>query len=144
MDLVKINLSRPVRLQLEGDPVLLGHGLQGVRLMPEGVQEVEQPIADHWFVKAHCVPLPEPDPVETTSQALDNFVAAVTAGELAEQPAEAEPVAADAEVVQTAEAPAEQPVAEEAAPEAPAEQPAEAVAEQPAEAATTRTRTRKA
>lgn len=140
MDLVKINLSRPVRLQLEGDPVLLGHGLQGVRLMPEGVQEVEQPIADHWFVKAHCVPLPEPDPAETTSQALDNFVAAVTVVEVTEQPAEAEPVAADAEVVQTAEAPAEQPVAEQAAPEA----PAEAVAEQPAEATATRTRTRKA
>lgn len=140
MDLVKINLSRPVRLQLDGDPILLAHGLQGVRHLPEGVQDVEPAIAEHWFVKAYRVPLPKPDPVDTTSQALDNFVAAVTAGEVPEQPAEAEQVAADAEVVQTAEAPAEQPVAEEAAPEA----PAEAMAEQPAEAATTRTRTRKA
>lgn len=132
MDLVKINLSRPVRLQLDGDPILLAHGLQGVRLLPEGVQEVEPAVAEHWFVKAYTVPLPEPDPAETTSQALDNFVAAVTAGEVPQEDVAPEPVAADAEVVQTAEAPAEQPPSDEAATEA------------PAEPTTTRTRTRKA
>lgn len=55
----KINLSRAIRLQLDGDPVMLGHGLQGVRDLPAGVQEVEPEIADHWFVKAHCIPVPE-------------------------------------------------------------------------------------
>jgi len=112
MDKVKINVLQAFRLLTEGDPVMLAHGLQGVRDFTPGVHEVEAPIAAHWFVKANCGPLPDSEPAgepvqadDTVSRALDNFVAAVTAGEVAPEvvpeltPEPAAPEAAD--VVQT-------------------------------------------
>ncbi len=125
MDKVKINVLQAFRLLTEGDPVMLAHGLQGVRDFTPGIHEVEQPIAAHWFVKANCGPLPESGLAaevapadDTVSRALDNFVAAVTAGEVASVEPESQPEAD--EVVQTSAAEPEQ-----------APQPAEV--EQPAE-----------
>ena len=130
MDKVKINVLQAFRLLTEGDPVMLAHGLQGVRDFTPGVHEVEQAIAAHWFVQANCGPLPAPEPAAevstadgTVSRALDNFVAAVTAGEVASVEAESQ-LESDApvpdEVVQTSTAEPEQ------APEpAEVEQPAE-------------------
>lgn len=60
--MVKINLSRPVRLHLDVElskAVEQAHGLTGMLDLPAGVQEVDEAVAEHWFVKAHCEPLPE-------------------------------------------------------------------------------------
>ena len=32
--------------------------------LPAGVQEVDEAVAAHWFVKAHCEPLPEQQPAD--------------------------------------------------------------------------------
>lgn len=45
-------------LRLEGDPVMSAHGLAGVIPFEPGEHEVEQAIADHWFVKHHADPKP--------------------------------------------------------------------------------------
>lgn len=63
--MVKINLSRPVRLHLDVEQskaVEQAHGLTGVLDLPAGIQEVDEVIAEHWFVKAHFEPLPEDAP----------------------------------------------------------------------------------
>lgn len=60
--MVKINLSRPVRLHLDVElskAVEQAHGLTGMLDLPAGVQEVDEAVAEHWFVKAHCEPLPD-------------------------------------------------------------------------------------
>lgn len=69
--MVKINLSRPIRLQMDVElskAVEQSHGLTGVLDLPAGVQEVEDAVATHWFVAAHCEPLPEDAPQEQGSQ----------------------------------------------------------------------------
>ena len=49
--MTEINLSRSVLLVLDDETEVK---------LPAGVQEVEQDIADHWFVKAHFVNAPPP------------------------------------------------------------------------------------
>ncbi len=53
-----IVVHTPFTLRLEGDPVMSAHGLQGVIPFEPGEHEVEQAIADHWFVKHHADPKP--------------------------------------------------------------------------------------
>lgn len=64
---VTINLSRPIRVNLDVElskRVDQSHGVTDVLELPAGVQEVDEAVAAHWFVKAHCEPLPEAPPVE--------------------------------------------------------------------------------
>ena len=68
---VTINLSRPIRVNLDVElskRVDQSHGVTDVLDLPAGVQEVDEAVADHWFVKAHTVPLPEADPAEGDAQ----------------------------------------------------------------------------
>lgn len=53
-----IVVHTPFTLRLEGDPVMSAHGLTGVIPFAPGEHEVEQAIADHWFVKHHADPKP--------------------------------------------------------------------------------------
>ncbi len=53
-----IVVHTPFTLRLEGDPVMSAHGLAGVIPFAPGEHEVEQAIADHWFVKHHADPKP--------------------------------------------------------------------------------------
>lgn len=64
---VTINLSRPIRVNLDVElskRVDQSHGVTDVLDLPAGVQEVDEAVAAHWFVKAHCEPLPEAPPAE--------------------------------------------------------------------------------
>lgn len=64
---VTINLSRPIRVNLDVElskRVDQSHGVTDVLELPAGVQEVDEAVAAHWFVKAHCEPLPEAQPAE--------------------------------------------------------------------------------
>jgi hypothetical protein len=53
-----IVVHTPFTLRLEGDPVMSAHGLAGVIPFTPGEHEVEQAIANHWFVKHHADPKP--------------------------------------------------------------------------------------
>lgn len=71
---ITINLSRPVRVNLDAElskRAAQAHGLTDVLDLPAGVQEVDEAVADHWFVKAHTVPLPGAEPAEGESQGKD-------------------------------------------------------------------------
>lgn len=64
---VTINLSRPIRLNLDVDEskrAAQSHGLTDVLDLPAGVQDVDEVVAAHWFVKANCEPLPEAQPAD--------------------------------------------------------------------------------
>ena len=64
---VTINLSRPIRVNLDVElskRVDQSHGVTDVLDLPAGVQKVDEAVAAHWFVKAHCEPLPEAQPAE--------------------------------------------------------------------------------
>ena len=64
---VTINLGRPIRVNLdveESKRAAQSHGLTDVLDLPAGVQEVDEAVAAHWFVKAHCEPLPEQQPAD--------------------------------------------------------------------------------
>jgi len=68
---ITINLSRPVRVNLDAElskRVEQSHGLTDVLDLPAGVQQVDEAVAEHWFVKAHCEPLPEDPPVEGSGE----------------------------------------------------------------------------
>lgn len=64
---VTINLSRHIRVNLDVElskRVDQSHGVTDVLDLPAGVQEVDEAVAAHWFVKAHCEPLPEAQPAD--------------------------------------------------------------------------------
>jgi len=86
--MTEINLSRSVLLVLDDETEVK---------LPAGVQEVEQDIADHWFVKAHFVNAPPP----LTTPGTPEYAAArrKEAAAMAEHAAQAAKIAEEAEAL---------------------------------------------